>query len=138
MNNIINIFSSFYVSETTYMIISFDLKTERWKLITDTMIIPWIYRSPWRKRLYIAFINNAECLNRFDGHPSTSENSWLVVGKSCTQTSWCFSCNKRRSCSIVMYFLVIATSVLFFKNGRTWRHSQIVIYDIFIFVKSFM
>ena len=43
-------------------------------LILDTVIIPLIYRSSQGKTIYVAFINNTDCPNRFpfDGHPSTS------------------------------------------------------------------
>ena len=39
------------------------------------MIIPWIYRLPKDNAIYVAFINNADCPNRFsvDGHPSASK-----------------------------------------------------------------
>ena len=68
-------FSPIYLSENTYVISSLNLGSELYKLITDAMIIPWIYKSPKRKAIYVAFINNVDCPNRFsfDGHPSTSE-----------------------------------------------------------------
>ena len=47
------------------------------------MIIPLIYRS-YRKTIYIAFIINADCPNRFffDGHLSTSKLwKWPVIRK---------------------------------------------------------
>ena len=39
-------FSLIYLSEATYVISSFNRRTELWKLIPDVMITAGIYRSP--------------------------------------------------------------------------------------------
>ena len=47
---------------------------------------PWIYRSPSRKTIYVAFINNADCPNcfsfSFDGHPSAFKSMIQVMTDS--------------------------------------------------------
>ena len=50
------------------MISSFNLMTD---LIPDAVIVPWIYKLP-KGKTYVAFINNADCPNRFsfDGYLS--------------------------------------------------------------------
>ena len=67
------LFSPIYLSEATFVVSSFNLKTDLSKLISDAVIIPWIYRSSSGKTIYVAFINNADGPNRFsfDGRPST-------------------------------------------------------------------
>ena len=77
--NIFSLISAIYLSEVTYVISSFILMTKLQELIPYATNIPWIYRSPWGKTIYEAFINNADCPKRysFDGHPSTCK--FLVV-----------------------------------------------------------
>ena len=55
-------------SEVTCMISSFNLMRD---LIPDAVIVPWIYKLP-KGKTYVAFINNADCPNRFsfDGYLS--------------------------------------------------------------------
>ena len=60
------------MGEATWVIRSFNDKVIR---IPDATIIPWFYRSLYGKTIYVAFINNADCPNRFSfgEHPSTSK-----------------------------------------------------------------
>ena len=75
LRQVVIIFSPIYLSEATYVISSCNLISELRELIPDVIIIPRIYRSPQGKTIYVAFINNVGCPNRFsfDGHPSTSK-----------------------------------------------------------------
>ena len=45
------------------------------EIIPDAVTIPWVYILPQGKTIFVAFIYNADCPNRFffDGHPSTSK-----------------------------------------------------------------
>ena len=44
VHELVIIFSAIYLSKATFVISSFNLRTELQKLLPDVMIIPWIYR----------------------------------------------------------------------------------------------